>query len=81
MLQALELEPGSTFYQTSLAQVEEKLNESQRGTGNARPAAGGKSGTGIHFKEKWFITVLLAWWDNDILLLTPYESPWNSFSL
>ena len=52
MLQALDLEPGSTFYQTSLAQVEEKLNESQRGTGNARPAAGGKSGTGIHFREK-----------------------------
>ena len=40
---ALELEPGSTFYQSSLSQVEEKLRESQQGgTGNTRPASGGQ---------------------------------------
>lgn len=39
---ALELEPGSTFYQTSLSQVEDKLRESQQGgAGNTRPAPGG----------------------------------------
>lgn len=37
---ALELEPGSTFYQTSLSQVEEKLKQTQPG-GGARPAPGG----------------------------------------
>ena len=64
MLQALELEPGSTFYQTSLAQVEEKLNESQRGTGNARPAAGGKSGTGIHLEKS---DLLLCCWPGETM--------------
>lgn len=39
---ALELEPGSTFYQSSLSQVEEKLRESQQGgAGNTRPTPGG----------------------------------------
>lgn len=39
---ALELEPGSTFYQSSLSQVEEKLRESEQGgAGNTRPAPGG----------------------------------------
>lgn len=39
---ALELEPGSTFYQSSLSQVEDKLRESQQGgAGNTRPAPGG----------------------------------------
>ena len=40
---ALELEPGSAFYQSSLSQVEEKLRESQQGgVGNTRPAPGGQ---------------------------------------
>ncbi|CAH3157273.1 unnamed protein product, partial [Porites evermanni] len=38
---ALELEPGSTFYQTSLSQVEEKIKQTQPG-GGARPAPGGR---------------------------------------
>jgi len=37
---ALDLEPHSPFYQTSLSQVEEKIKESQQG-GGARPAPGG----------------------------------------
>ena len=45
--QALELEPGSTFYQTSLSQVEEKIRQTQPG-GEARPAPGG----GLTFHAK-----------------------------
>jgi len=45
--QALELEPGSTFYQTSLSQVEEKIKQTQPG-GGARPAPGG----GLTFHAK-----------------------------